>query len=315
MQDESAIRCHQVSKSYRARWFGKNRYVRAVDGISLSVGYGRIIGLIGPNGAGKTTLMNLIAGVLHLDSGNLLVGGHPVGSREAKRSLGYVPEFPAFLENYKVEATLGYHAALCHLSRSRRRRRTGELLDQFGLYDMRTRRCGMLSQGNRQRLALAIACVMQPGILILDEPSNGLDPVGLADLREIIRRLSEQGTAVLISSHRLDELEKLTSDFIGIWNGRAVDVSKSLFGRDGHVLKLNLDRLPPEGLSRVLPHEILSQSGTEVTLRIGSPAEIASVVAQLAAGGVTVRHLQYGDKEESIEDAFLRLSRKRGAGE
>lgn len=308
--DESAIVCRQVCKSYRTHRFGRTGYIQALDCITLRLEYGRIVGLIGPNGAGKTTLMNLIAGVLHLDRGEILVRGYAVGSKEAKRSLGYVPEFPAFLEDYTVQAMLNYHAALCRLERRHRRTRTEQLLDRFGLQDMRTRRCGKLSQGNRQRLALAVACVMQPGILILDEPSNGLDPVGIVDLRETLRQFGEQGTAVLVSSHRLEELERLTTDFIGIWDGRIIDVGKSLLDGGGRALKIALDRLPPEGLSSVLPHEILKECGAEATVRINSPAEIAAVVARLDAAGLRVRRMQYNDHEESIEDVFLRLSRR-----
>lgn len=314
MTGKNAIVCNQVSKSYRANRFGKAKYVHALRGISLHAAYGSIVGLIGPNGAGKTTLMNLIAGVLHLDHGEILIGGHPVGAQEAKLSLGYVPESPAFLEEYTVEAVLNYHGALCHLQRSPRGQRTGELLDQFGLREMRKRRCGKLSQGNRQRLALAIACVMQPKVLILDEPSNGLDPVGVVHLRQIVGQLSSQGTAVLISSHRLTELEKLTTDFIGIWDGRIVDVGKSLLKRNGQLLKIELERSPGEELRTVLSHEIVRERGAELAVRIGSPEEISSIVAGLTAKGLAVKHVEYGSDDESIEDVFLRISQEKGTG-
>jgi len=315
MRDQSAILCNQVCKSYRARRLGKATSVPALHEISLEVGYGRIVGLIGPNGAGKTTLMNLIAGVLHLDRGEISVGGHPVGSQGAKQSLGYVPEYPAFLEEYTVAAVLNYHAALCHLERSRRKKRSGELLDQFGLQRMRTRPCGKLSQGNRQRLALAIACVLQPKILILDEPSNGLDPVGIVNLREIVRQLSNQGAAVLISSHRLNELEKLAAEYVGIWDGRIVDIGGSVRESGGQLVKIDLDRRPETDLKTILSHEIVRESGTEVTVRIGSPAEISSLVASLTAKGLGVKQIQYGRDEESIEEVFLRISQEKGARE
>ena len=222
--DEAAIECHQVCKVYKQSGWGKDKRVEALCGVSLSVSYGDIIGLIGPNGAGKTTLMNLITGVAHPTGGRIAVGGCVAGSKGAKRLLGYMPESPAFLETYTVEAELHYHGALCHLKKKRRIERVRELLDQVGLRDMRSRRCGRLSHGMRQRLALAIALIMKPRVLVLDEPGNGLDPVGVVQLREIVTSLSRAGTAVLISSHRLHELEKVTSTFIGIWDGQIVDL-------------------------------------------------------------------------------------------
>lgn len=152
------------------------------------------------------------------------MGGCVAGSKGARRLLGYMPESPAFLETYTVEAELHYHGALCHLEKKRRTERVQELLDQLGLDSMRSRRCGRLSHGMRQRLALAIALIMKPRIVILDEPNNALDPMGVVQLREIVTSLSRAGTAVLISSHRLHELEKVTSTFIGIWDGQVVDL-------------------------------------------------------------------------------------------
>ncbi len=222
--DEAAIECHQIRKIYKQSLWGKNKRIEALRGVSLSISYGEIIGLIGPNGAGKTTLMNLITGVAHPTSGRIAVGACAAGSKGAKRLLGYMPESPAFLETYTVEAELHYHGALCHLEKKNRTERVQELLDQLGLRGMKSRRCGRLSHGMRQRLALAIALIMKPRILILDEPSNGLDPVGVVQLREIVTSLSRAGTAVLISSHRLHELEKVALTFVGIWDGQIVDL-------------------------------------------------------------------------------------------
>lgn len=309
--DEAAIECHQVRKVYKQSGWGKDKQVEALRGISLSVSYGDIVGLIGPNGAGKTTLMNLITGVTHPTSGRIKVGGCAAGSKGAKRLLGYMPESPAFLETYTVEAELHYHGALCHLAKESRTRRVQELLDQLGLCSMRSRRCGRLSQGMRQRLALAIAMIMQPRVLILDEPSNALDPVGVVQLREMVTSLSRAGTAVLISSHRLHELEKVTSTFVGIWDGQIVDLGICASSDKSQTVKIEVS-CQIENLTELMTDwDVIRASGTEFTVKLSSQQELLSILSRLVEQGIHLKSMQCN--EESIEEVFLRISQQKGA--
>ena len=267
--------------------------------------------MIGPNGAGKTTLMNLITGVTHPTSGRIEVGGCAAGSKRAKRLLGYMPESPAFLETYTVEAELHYHGALCHLAKESRTRRVQELLDQLGLRSMGSRRCGRLSQGMRQRLALAIAMIMQPRILILDEPSNTLDPVGVVQLREMVTSLSRAGTAVLISSHRLHELEKLTSNFIGIWDGQIVGLGIYASSDKSQTFKIEVGRQIENLTEMMTDWDVIRACGTEFIVRLSSQQELLSILSRLVGQGISLKSLQCN--EESIEEVFLRISQQKGA--
>ena len=307
---DAAIECDHVRKVYKQSGWGKEKQVEALRGVSLSVSYGDIIGLIGPNGAGKTTLMNLITGVTHPTGGRIMVGGCAAGSKGAKRLLGYMPESPAFLETYSVEAELHYHGALCHLEKKSRTERIEELLDQLGLRSMRARRCGRLSHGMRQRLALAIALIMKPRIIILDEPGSALDPVGVVQLREMVVSLARSGTAVLISSHRLHELEKVTSTFVGIWDGQVVDLDA--YASSGEqTVKIEIECQVENLMELVADWDVVRACGTELTVRLDSQKEILAVLSRFVERGIPLKSLQCN--EESIEEVFLRISLQKGA--
>ena len=203
---------------------------------------GRIIGLIGPNGAGKTTFLSLIAGLIFPTEGFIRVCGHPARSLEARRSLGYIPESPAFLSRYSARAVLEYHAALHGLSRRAIAAETDRLLAQLRLEEYADRAVGGFSLGMRQRLALAVALLDHPRLLLLDEPSNGLDPIGVIELRRVLLDVQQSGATIIISSHRLGELEKLTSDYVFLHQGRIVE-----FGGEvpaGQMGRLHIEFLP-----------------------------------------------------------------------
>jgi len=302
----AAIDCKQLTKVYKSLWTTQSQHVCALRDVSLSIEAGQIVGLIGPNGAGKTTLMNLIAGLLRPTSGDITVGGFTAGSMKAKRLLGYMPESPAFLEGYTVEAMFNYYSSLCHIGKDGRAKQSQELLDRLGLHSMRSRQCGSLSHGMRQRLGLAIAMVMQPKVLILDEPSNALDPIGIVQLRELVFALSSEGTAILISSHRLYELEKITSTFIGIWNGQIVDIGKNISPENGQLVRIEIKNEFERAKQLLSTWDVVRASGTEVILKISSQQDIASIVSHLTKKGVYIKSLCCDD--ESIEDVFLRIS-------
>jgi ABC-type multidrug transport system ATPase subunit len=195
------IECREVTKVYRSMKAGRPASVCALDKVSLRVGSGTIIGLIGPNGAGKTTFLSLIAGLIFPTQGFIRVCGHAARSLEARRSLGYIPESPAFLSRYSARAVLEYHAALHGLSRRAIAAETDRLLAQLRLQEYADRAVGGFSLGMRQRLALAVALLDHPRLLLLDEPSNGLDPIGVIELRRVLLEIRQAGATIVISSH------------------------------------------------------------------------------------------------------------------
>jgi len=191
------------------------RFGRAtvVDEVSLAVREGTVYGLLGPNGAGKTTVLKMIAGLLRPTGGRILFGGEP-WSRKSLAQIGALIEAPALYGNLTARENLKVHTLMLGLPDSR----IDEALETVGLAGVGRKRASQFSLGMKQRLGIAIALLKRPRLLILDEPTNGLDPVGIQDLRELIRSFPAQGITVLLSSHALNEVEQIVDD-IGIIGG------------------------------------------------------------------------------------------------
>lgn len=183
---------------------------RVVNNISLSVMKNSIYGLLGPNGAGKSTTLKMIAGMLHPTSGKIIFEGHP-WSRNDLTDIGVLIEAPPLYENLTARENLKVRTLLLELPDDR----IDEVLKIVDLTNTGKKCAGQFSMGMKQRLGIAIALLNHPKLLILDEPTNGLDPIGIQDLRGLIRSFPEQGITVLLSSHILSEVE-LIADHIGI---------------------------------------------------------------------------------------------------
>ncbi|WP_296975588.1 lantibiotic protection ABC transporter ATP-binding protein [Thermobacillus sp. ZCTH02-B1] len=184
-----------------------------VDRVSIGVREGTVYGLLGPNGAGKTTLLRMIAGLGRPDGGRILFDGKP-WSRECLGRIGALIEAPALYGNLTARENLKVHALMLGLPDSR----IDEALETVGLAGSGRKRAAAFSLGMKQRLGIAIALLKQPRLLILDEPTNGLDPLGIRELRALIRSFPARGVTVLVSSHGLAEIGQLADD-IGIIHG------------------------------------------------------------------------------------------------
>jgi ABC-2 type transport system ATP-binding protein len=195
----------------------------AVNGISFSVGEGEIVGMLGPNGAGKTTTLRMITGFLPPTSGRVTVAGKDLfeSPREARRQVGYLPENVALYTEMRVREYLGYRARLEGLSSSEAKEAIGVALDRCLLTDVRNQIIGTLSKGYRQRVGLATAILHRPSVLVLDEPTVGLDPKQIIAIRELIRQLGRERT-LLLSTHILPEVELLCDRVIIIDRGQIV---------------------------------------------------------------------------------------------
>jgi ABC-2 type transport system ATP-binding protein len=278
--------------------------------ISLSVGPGQIVGLIGPNGAGKSTLLNLMAGLIFPTAGGVIVCGHPARSLEARKGLGYMPEHPAFLGRYSAWATLRYHGALLGLSRRAIGVQIDKWNEQLQMDEYIDRPCCDFSQGMKQRLALAIALMNDPRFLLLDEPSNGLDPIGIIRLRDLLKNLRDAGTAIVISSHRLGEMEKLTSDYIFLYRGEVVSFGDQIAAGQAGRLRVELASNGIDVAQKLLsPGKLLSASETELVIAVEDDDEVPDIVRSLAEGGARITSVLL--QREDIEDVFLRLYNER----
>jgi ABC-2 type transport system ATP-binding protein len=201
-----------------SKWYGP---VLGLSDVTLQVGPG-ITGLVGPNGAGKSTLMKLATGQLRPELGTVRVRGQRAWTAAAKRHLGFCPENDVFYEEMTGREFVRAMTRLCGYSRREAIARADAAVETVGMADRADRRLKGFSKGMRQRVKLAQALVHDPDLLILDEPMNGVDPVGRAELYELFKTLGERGKALLISSHQLDELEKLTDRMVIIARGMLV---------------------------------------------------------------------------------------------
>lgn len=200
VDDALALDLHNISKTYKGK-------VTALRGIDLAVQRGAVFGLLGPNGAGKSTLVKILLTVIKPSraEGHLL--GHPIGDREALRRVGYLPEHHRFPEYLTARQVIDHTACMTGVDPTERRKRAPELLDLVGLGGWHNKRVGTFSKGMRQRLGIAQALINRPELVILDEPTDGVDPVGRRDIRDIINRLRDEGKTVFLNSHLLSELE------------------------------------------------------------------------------------------------------------
>lgn len=185
----------------------------AVDRISISVEKNSVYGLLGPNGAGKSTTLKMIAGMLHPSSGSIKFEGHE-WSRKDLKQIGALIETPPIYDNLTARENLRVKTTSLGIPEPR----IGEVLKTVDLTGTGKKRAGQFSMGMRQRLGIALALLNHPKLLILDEPTNGLDPLGIQELRELIRSFPEQGMTVILSSHILSEVEQI-ADHIGIIAG------------------------------------------------------------------------------------------------
>jgi ABC-2 type transport system ATP-binding protein len=217
-----------------------------------------------------------------------------------------MPESPALLASYSPRSTLRYHAALCGLSGNRCRDEVDRLLEQLDLKDVADRACGRFSLGMRQRLSLGIALTNRPKVLLLDEPSNGLDPVGIFKLREILKGVRDAGATILISSHRLGELEQLTSRFIYLYKGELAHLdSRSVPAIAGHV-KIGFASGGQLAAQRAFSSRTLVEaSETELVVAVNSPEDVSEIVRELVKEGVSITSV--APQGESLEEMFMRL--------
>ena len=202
-----------LAKSYGA--------VQALDGVSFHVDEGEIVGLLGPNGAGKSTTIKILTGYLQPDEGQAVINGLDVltQTREVQRQIGYLPESAPLYPELTVQDYLVMIAELREIPEDERLARLSEAIHATGLEEMLTRPIGHLSKGFRQRVGLAQAIAHRPSMLILDEPSIGLDPTQIVEMRKLIKRLAKQST-VLFSTHILSEVEALCDRVVILMNGR-----------------------------------------------------------------------------------------------
>jgi ABC-2 type transport system ATP-binding protein len=315
MSAEPAVEVHDLRKTYRDGLFGKRR-VEALRGVSLAIPRGEIFGLLGPNGAGKTTLIKLLLGLAHVTSGTARLLGRPVGDRRARRQVGYLPEAHRFPQHHTGNSALIYFGGLSGISRAEVRSRTPALLEKVGLAEWGTMPVRKYSKGMQQRLGLAQALLHNPDLLILDEPTDGVDPVGRKEMRVLLQKLKAEGKTIFINSHLLQEVELVCDRVAIVTQGEVRRIGNMDELTRGPQAEFTFTLAADESAARraLEVHGIAAVNAiptapghfqTNVTIAVGDQAAVDRAVDEVRRQKISI--IAMTGRRRTLEDAFLEI--------
>ncbi len=221
---ENVIEIKGLAKTFKDFWL--RPVAEAVRGVDLVVEKGDVFGLLGPNGSGKSTTIKMLLGLLKPTGGEIRLFGLPPRDRRARARLGYLPELSYLHPFLTARETILYYAGLSKMPSAAAKARAAELLNTVGLSGNEDRPVGGFSKGMARRVAFAAALVAKPELLVLDEPTSGLDPIGTREVKDLVRRLAEDGMTVLITSHQLFDMQDICSRVAILSRGRVVGGGK-----------------------------------------------------------------------------------------
>lgn len=278
----SAIHAEQLTKVYKDFW-GRDK-VKALDSLDLTVHRGEVFGLLGPNGSGKSTTIKLLLGLIFPTRGRASVLGEPIGSVEVNRRIGFLPEESYLYRFLNGEETLKFYGRLFKIPSKELKRRVPELLDIVGLdAKARKRKLREYSKGMARRIGLAQALINNPDLILLDEPTTGLDPIGTREMKDLILSLKKQGKTVLLCSHLLADVQDVCDRITILFRGERKalgDVKDLLQVRD-------VTQIQTRGLSEA------------------QVAEVKQFLARLGASDAEITH-----PTTTLEDLFIRIVRE-----
>ena len=277
----------------------------AVNGLSLSVPAGCIYGFLGPNGAGKTTTLRMILGIFSADEGSVTVLGHN-DPASVKERIGYLPEERGLYDKMRLADLLTYFAELKGIPRSAAKRRSLQLLDQFGLGDWSDKRCQSLSKGMAQKVQILGTLIHEPELVILDEPFSGLDPVNRDVMRDTILQLKKDGKSVIFSTHIMEQAEQICDYVLLIDNGvKVLDGTLSeVKSTGGRAIRLDYDG-DGSKLSALPGISGINDAGKQAELFLKQAADAQRVLRALMEAGIRVRRFDL--TELSLHEIFIRV--------
>jgi len=286
MSEAAAVEVKNLVKEFKGPFRGKK--VQAVKDVSLTIAPGEVYGLIGPNGSGKSTTMKALIGLVAPTEGECRVFGGDSMKVDSRREIGFLPENPYFYKHQTSEETLNFYGKLCGMGGKELSARVDELLELVGLGDAKRRRIGGYSKGMLQRVGLAQALIQRPRLLVLDEPTAGVDPVGSREIRDLILKLKADGVTIFLCSHLLEQVQEVCDRVGIIFEGQLV--------KEGR-----LDELTEIGDQ----HELVLEGADD-----GLMDDILELVAK--RGGADV--LRSGRPRTTLEKLFVDTARGRKKG-
>ncbi len=297
----TAIQVSKIEKSYQS--------LKALEGVSLSISSGEFFGLLGPNGAGKTTLISIMAGLSKADAGSVSILGHDVVTdfRAARKLLGVVPQEIVFDPFFTVRETLRLQSGYFGLSNNDRW--IDEVMENLDLTSKADANMRTLSGGMKRRVLVAQALVHKPPVIVLDEPTAGVDVELRQTLWKFISRLNQEGHTIVLTTHYLEEAEALCNRIAMLKNGKlvALDTTEALIQRiSGSQLILKLEQgVLPESLNGLVSQLVPSSTGDKYLLRISHANEIEQILREVRESGAVVADMEL--QQADLEDVFLQV--------
>lgn len=314
---EVVVSVRGLTKIFKDFW---NRpKARAVDNVDFNVRRGEVFGLLGPNGSGKSTTVKLLLGLLHPTRGHIEVFGHSPRHVQTKSRIGYLPEESYLYRYLNSRETLDFFGNLFHLTKDERENRAAQLLDMVGLGKTQTRAVGEFSKGMQRRIGLAQALINDPDLVILDEPTAGLDPIGCREVKDLIVALARRGKTVILSSHLLSDVEDVCDRVVIYYGGKiqAAGTLKELLA-EPDTLRITTPVLSRPTLERVL--EIIRADISTGEVRVDNPTqnlesyfldvvqkarEAAHETSGAQSGARVAEYLRAGAKEAPATEKIL----------
>jgi ABC-2 type transport system ATP-binding protein len=300
MTTQLAIDLENVAKTYKAPF---KEAIPALRGIDMKVHPGEVFGLLGPNGAGKSTLVKILMTVIRPSKCKGTVLGRPVGDKHTLQRVGYLPEHHSFPPYLTGRQLIEFFGAMNNMKRGDRKRRASELLELVGMGDWGSKKLKSYSKGMRQRVGLAQALINDPDLVLLDEPTDGVDPMGRRDIRAILEHLKEEGKTVLVNSHILSELEQVCSRVAILVKGKVASqgtIEELTAGQERYEIQLS-----PETSSILTAFAGDTSEITGSTLKLHSvePKAVQPVIDKIRSLNGTILSIQR--TRPSLEDLFM----------
>jgi len=304
-----SIDLHDVRKTYRGR-------VQALRGVSMQVHRGQIFGLLGPNGAGKSTLVKIMMTVVRPTRVSGTILGNPVGHQPTLAKVGYLPENHRLPQHLTGRQVLDYYAALAKVPSSLRKERAERLLKTVGMSDWADQRIHKYSKGMLQRTGLAQALMNEPDLVVLDEPTDGVDPVGRREIRDVLVQLKNQGKTIFLNSHLLSELE-MVCDRVAIMVQGEVAMQGTIddLTASSRRYEIVIQGAPPEWTAgdSSLRVDAMPDGSSKVILLSAEPVEAQPLLDRLRSSQCTVISMR--PVRESLEDLFMRAVQNPATGQ